>query len=322
MRIIVLDGYTLNPGDLSWAPIESLGDVIVHDRTPPEKVVERAADAEVVLTNKSVISAEMIQSLPALRYIGVLATGFNVVDVQAAAARSIPVTNVPEYSTDSVAQFVFALLLELCHRVGDHSHEVIDQGRWVSSRDFSFTVSPLVELAGRTMGIVGFGRTGRRTGALAHAFGMKVIANSRTRNKSTDYPFEWRDLDDLFAEADVVSLHCPLTPQTEGLVDSARLGLMKNSAFLINTSRGPVVNEHDLAVALQGGVIAGAGVDVLSTEPPKADNPLLTAPNIIITPHIAWATKAARERLMQAAADNISAWAAGKPTNVVNGVQG
>jgi glycerate dehydrogenase len=320
MRIVVLDGYTLNPGDLSWGPVEALGELEVFDRTSQDELIARAKGAEVLLTNKTVLDAQAIAALPELRYIGVLATGYNVVDVDAAAKRRIPVTNVPEYSTSSVAQLVFALLLELCHQVGEHSRAVIQGGLWAESRDFSFTVAPLVELEGLKMGIVGFGRTGQRTGALAHAFGMDVIVNSRTRDKKVGYPFGWRELDALFAEADVVSLHCPLTPETNSLVNARLLDRMKRSAFLINTSRGPVVNERDLADALEHGKLAGAAVDVLSTEPPSRVNPLLSAPNIIITPHIAWATKAARVRLMDTAAQNLSAWKYGKLINVVNGV--
>jgi glycerate dehydrogenase len=320
MSLIVLDGYTLNPGDLSWAPLEALGDLVVYDRSSPADTLRRAADAEIVLTNKSLLSADTLAALPRLRYIGVLATGYNIVDVEAAARRRIPVTNVPEYSTASVAQFVFALLLELCHHVGKHSDAVLREQKWAKCQDFSFTLSPLVELHGKTMGIVGFGKTGQQTGALARAFGMKVIAHSRSRDKNPGYPFEWADIETLFEKSDVVSLHCPLTPETKGMLNSALLRRMKKTAFVINTSRGPVVNEADLAEALKAGVIAGAAVDVLSTEPPAADNPLLAAPNVIITPHIAWATKAARERLMQTAADNVAAWMNGAPVNVVNGV--
>jgi glycerate dehydrogenase len=320
MSLIVLDGYTLNPGDLSWAPLEALGDLVVYDRSSPAETLRRAADAEIVLTNKSLLSADTLAALPRLRYIGVLATGYNIVDVEVAAKRRIPVTNVPEYSTASVAQFVFALLLELCHHVGKHSDAVLREQKWAKSQDFSFTLSPLVELHGKTMGIVGFGKTGQQAGALARAFGMKVIAHSRSRDKNPGYPFEWADIETLFEKSDVVSLHCPLTPETKGMLNSALLRRMKKTAFVINTSRGPVVNEADLAEALKAGVIAGAAVDVLSTEPPAADNPLLAAPNVIITPHIAWATKAARERLMQTAADNVAAWMNGAPVNVVNGV--
>ncbi len=320
MSLIVLDGYTLNPGDLTWAPFEALGELVVYDRSSPSETIRRAAKAEVVLTNKALLGAEALAALPGLRYIGVLATGYNVVDVEAAARRGIPVTNVPEYSTASVAQFVFALLLELCHQVGKHSDAVLREQKWVKCQDFSFTLSPLVELHGKTMGIVGFGKTGRQTGALARAFGMRVLAHSRTRDKDPGYPFEWADIGTLFEQSDVVSLHCPLTPETKGLLNAALLKRMKKTALVINTSRGPVVNEADLADALKAGVIAGAGVDVLSTEPPGADNPLLDAPNIVITPHIAWATRAARERLMQTAADNVAAWMNGKPVNVVNGV--
>lgn len=316
VKIVVLDGYTMNPGDLSWEGLEGLGECAVYERTPPERVVERAAGAEVVLTNKVVLDGAVMARLPALKYIGVLATGYNVVDTAAARERGIVVTNVPAYSTRSVAQLVMALVLELAHHVGDHSRGV-HEGRWTRSPDFAYWDWPLVELDGLAMGIVGFGQTGRAVADLARAFGMRVLVHTRTPTAGPGVEFV--DLETLLRRSDVVSLHCPLTPETEGLVNAKRLALMKPTAFLINTSRGPVVNERDLAEALNTGRIAGAGLDVLSTEPPKADNPLLAAKNCFITPHFAWATRAARERMMKTVVANVRGFLAGRPQNVVNG---
>jgi len=316
VKIVVLDGYTMNPGDLSWEGLEELGECAVYERTPPERVVERAAGAEVVLTNKVVLDGAVMARLPALKYIGVLATGYNVVDTAAARERGIVVTNVPAYSTRSVAQLVMALVLELAHHVGDHSRGV-HEGRWTRSPDFAYWDWPLVELDGLAMGIVGFGQTGRAVADLARAFGMRVLVHTRTPTAGPGVEFV--DLATLLRRSDVVSLHCPLTPETEGLVNAGRLALMKPTAFLINTSRGPVVNERDLAEALNAGRIAGAGLDVLSTEPPKADNPLLAAKNCFITPHFAWATRAARERMMKTVVANVRAFLAGRSQNVVNG---
>ena len=316
MKIVVLDGYTMNPGDLSWEGLEGLGECAVYERTPPERVVERAAGTEIILTNKVPFDRERLARLPALKYIGVLATGYNVVDTAAARERGIVVTNVPAYSTRSVAQLVMALVLELAHHVGHHARTV-REGRWTASKDFAYWDYPLVELDGLVMGIVGFGQTGRAVADLARAFGMRVLVHTRTPTAGPGVEFV--DLATLLRRSDVVSLHCPLTPQTEGLVNAERLALMKPTAFLINTSRGPVVNERDLAEALNSGRIAGAGLDVLSTEPPKADNPLLAAKNCFITPHVAWATRAARERLMKTVVANVRAFLAGRPQNVVNG---
>lgn len=316
MRIVVLDGHTLNPGDLSWDALQALGGCSFHDRTPPGDVLARASGAAVVLTNKTPLDAATLAALPDLRYIGVLATGFNVVDVAAARARGIVVTNVPAYGTRSVAQHVFALLLELTQRVGHHAATVRD-GRWSASPDWCYWDYPLVELEGLTMGIVGYGRIGAATARLAEAFGMRVIANDRSSSTAGGPAVSRVGLDTLFAEADVVSLHCPLTEESRHLVDRRRLGLMKPTAYLINTSRGPLVNEADLAAALEEGRLAGAGLDVLAVEPPLPDNPLLHARNCVITPHIAWATQAARARLMGIAADNIRAFLSGRPTNVV-----
>lgn len=316
MKIVVLDGYTMNPGDLSWEGLEGLGECAVYERTPPARVVERAAGAEVVLTNKVPFDAERMARLPELKYIGVLATGYNIIDTAAARERGIVVTNVPAYATRSVAQLVMALVLELAHHVGHHARTV-REGRWTASKDFAYWDWPLVELEGLVMGIVGFGRTGRAVADLARAFGMRVLVHTRTPTAGPRVEF-W-DLETLLRRSDVVSLHCPLMPETEGLVNARRLAMMKPTAFLINTSRGPVVNERDLAEALSAGRIAGAGLDVLSTEPPKADNPLLAAKNCFITPHIAWATRAARERLMKTVVANVRAFLAGRPQNVVNG---
>lgn len=318
MRIVVLDGYTLNPGDLSWGALESLGSCTIHDRTPPERVVERAREAEILFTNKVVLGRAELEQLPRLRYIGVLATGYNVVDVAAAAERNIMVTNIPSYGTRSVAQMTFALLLELAQHVGHHAQTVRD-GRWTQSKDFCYWDYPLVELEGLTFGLVGFGRIGRAVAEVALAFGMKVLAHDAVAPAASVSGVTMVDLESLFSQSDVVSLHCPLTADNKGLVNSARLSLMKRSAFLINTSRGPLVNEVDLAAALNAGRIAGAGLDVLAVEPPRPDNPLLAAKNCLITPHIAWATAAARRRLMDIAAGNLRAFLAGAPVNRVNG---
>lgn len=316
MHIVVLDGYTLNPGDLSWDGLRQLGTCEIYDRSAPGEVAARAGRAEIVLTNKVVLDRATLAGLPALRYIGVLATGFNVVDTQAARERGIPVTNVPEYGTRSVAQMVFAHILELAQHVGAHDRAV-REGRWAGSVDFCFWDHPLVELDGLTIGIVGFGRIGRAVAELARAYGMHVLAHD-VAGTPADRGVRFVDLDTLFRESDVVSLHCPLTPGTTGLVNAARLGLMKKSAFLINTSRGPLVVEADLAEALNEGRIAGAGIDVLAAEPPRPDNPLLRAARCHITPHIAWATHAARTRLMRTVVDNIAAFQEGRPQNVVN----
>jgi glycerate dehydrogenase len=318
MKIAVLDGYCLNPGDLSWDGLRKLGEVEVFDRTPADQVVARAAGAEVVFTNKTPLSAEALGQLPALRYIGVLATGYNIVDVAAAKARGIVVANIPTYGTASVAQFVFALLLELCHNVGLHAGAV-RAGEWSRNPDWSFWKAPLVELAGKTMGIIGFGRIGRATGRIADAMGMRVIANDTYQGDAPAYEgFRWAGVEELLRESDVVSLHSPLFPETKGLINSQRLGWMQASAFLINTSRGPLVVDQDLADALNAERIAGAGLDVLSLEPPDAGNPLLSARNCLVTPHIAWATREARSRLMDLALENVTAYLAGAPRNVVS----
>ena len=317
MRIVVLDGYTLNPGDLTWDALKALGPCEVYDRTGPTQVVERASGAQIVLTNKTVLPRAAIAQLSPLKYIGVLATGFNVVDVEAAKQRGICVTNVPAYGTPSVAQMVFAHLLHFTQHVGEHSQSV-HNGDWSRSPDFCYWNYPLVELAGLTMGIVGLGRIGRQTVKLALAFGMKVIYFDVTLDPAVPTEVVAVDLDTLFRDSDVVSLHCPLTQDNKGLVNRQRLEMMKPTAFLINTGRGPLIDEPSLADALNRGRIAGAGLDVLCEEPPPLDNPLLHAKNCTITPHIAWATKAARQRLMDIAVSNVRAFIQGNPQNVVN----
>ena len=317
MKIVVLDGYTLNPGDNSWDEFAKLGDFVCHDRTPPDQIVERARDADILLTNKTPLSAETLALLPQLKFIGVLATGYNIVDVKAARARGIPVTNIPIYGTDAVAEYVFALLLNFLRQPQFHS-ELVRQGEWSRVNEWSFWRRPLAEVAGRTIGIVGFGRIGRRVGELASAFKMKVLANDVYQGNPPAYPVEWRGIPELFAEADVISLHCNLTPENTGLVNRELLRSMKRTAYLINTSRGPLVQDADLAQALQEGWIAGAALDVVTVEPIPADNPLLQAPNLTLTPHIAWAAVEARRRLTRITGENIAAFQAGKSVNVVN----
>ncbi len=316
MRLVILDGHTLNPGDLSWKDLESLADVTYYPRTAPGEIVERLRDADAVLTNKVPLTAETFRACPKLRYVGVMATGYNIIDVAAARQGGVTVTNVPGYSTNSVAQVVFALLLEITHHTGHHAARVA-AGGWAKSVDFTFWDFPLLELAGQTIGIVGFGEIGQAVGRIAHAFGMKVIYHSRTKKEFTEYPVRAVEMAELFREADVVSLHCPLTPETKQLVSWPLLQTMKRSAILINTARGPLLNEADVARALKEGVIAGAGLDVLSAEPPPADNPLLSASNIFILPHIAWASVAARRRLMHELGENFRSFQAGKPRNVI-----
>nr|WP_320049924.1 D-2-hydroxyacid dehydrogenase [uncultured Desulfuromonas sp.] len=321
MNIVVLDGYTLNSGDLDWAPLQALGNCEIYPRSTPGQVVERARHAEVVLTNKVVLGEQELLALPKLRYIGVLATGTNVVDLEAAARRQIVVTNVPAYSTMSVAQMVFSLLLELVQQVGHHNRRVHD-GVWSSNADFSFRETPLVELDRLTLGIVGFGNIGQAVARIGESFGMKIVVHVRRSHRFKELhqghgPSDV-ELDNLFAQSDVVSLHCPLTEQTHHLVDARRLALMKPGAILINTARGPLLDEAAVARALQDGHLAGLGVDVLSSEPPSVDNPLLTAPHCVITPHIAWATLAARQRLLETVVANVAAFQAGMPQNVVN----
>ncbi len=318
MNIVILDGYTLNPGDLSWEGVKKLGDLAIHDRTAPADVVSRSKDAEIVFTNKTPVDAAALEQLPKLKYIGVLATGYNIVDVDAAKKLGIIVANVPGYGTSSVVQMTFALLLELTLHVQRHSDSVRD-GKWSRSVDFCYWDFPLVELAGKTIGIIGMGHIGGKVADIATAFDMNVVGNSRTRtDQSHRKNFRWAEIPDLLAASDVVSIHCPLFPETRGLINKKNLALMKKTAFLLNTSRGPIVVDEDLAEALNGDGIAGAGIDVLSTEPPPAGNPLFTAKNCIITPHISWATKEARARLMDIAVKNLEAFLADKPVNIVN----
>ncbi|MDE6668543.1 MAG: D-2-hydroxyacid dehydrogenase [Muribaculaceae bacterium] len=316
MKIVVLDGYGMNPGDMSWKPLEELGDVTVYDRTPADKVLERSVGAEALLTNKTVLSGEILRKLPKLKYVGVLATGYNVVDIEAARELGIVVTNIPAYSTDSVAQMVFAHLLAIVVRVEYYATEN-RAGRWSKSADFCYWDMPLNELAGKTFGIIGLGNIGRSVARIARAFGMKVKAFTSKHPDELPEGIAKADLDELFTTSDVVSLHCPLTEGTYHLVNAERLAQMKKSAILINTGRGPLVDEAALASALNNGDIYAAGVDVLSTEPPAADNPLLTARNCFITPHLGWATKEARERLLHIAVDNLRSFIQGNVRNNV-----
>lgn len=324
MKIVILDGYAENPGDLSWEGFEKLGELTVYDRTPRENVKEilrRIGDAEIICTNKTLIGREVIERAPKLRYIGVLATGYNVVDVDAAAERGIPVTNIPSYGTAAVAQHMMALLLEICNRTGHHS-QAVHEGRWQRSEDFCFWDYPLMELAGKTVGIIGYGHIGKAAARLAGAFGMKVIACRRPGHSVLenvqDDGVSMVTIEELFERADVISVHCPLFPETEGLICRENISKMKDGVIIINTARGPIVREKDLAEALNSGKVYAAGVDVVSTEPIRDDNPLLTARNCFITPHIAWASRESRQRLMDTAVDNLRAFLAGEPVNVVN----
>lgn len=314
---MVLDGYTENPGDLSWAGLEKLGGLTVYDRTPSQEITARIGDAEIVITNKTPISKETLNACPAVRYIGVLATGYNVVDVDAAKEKGIPVCNIPTYGTTAVAQMTFALLLEICHHVGAHSMAV-KNGDWTNNQDWCFWNYPLMELAGKTMGIIGFGRIGQAVGALAKAFGMKVLAYDANETESGRALARYVPLDELLKESDVISLHCPLFPETKEIINKNSIAKMKDGVILLNTSRGPLVNEEDLAQALQSKKVFAAGCDVVSTEPIQPGNPLLGCYNSILTPHIAWAPKESRQRLMDIAVANVEAFLAGKPVNVVN----
>jgi glycerate dehydrogenase len=317
-RIVVLDGHTLNPGDLSWEPLAALGELEVFERTPPELVAARAAGARVVITNKTYVGAQDLELLPELGGIAVLATGFDVVDAAAARLRGIPVCNVPAYSTASVAQHVFALLLELTTHVGAHAAGV-RRGEWSKAADFTYWDEPLLELAGLTFGIVGFGAIGQRVACIARALGMRVIATPSRRTPEPPEGVTYRDLDAIFAESDVVSLHCPLTTETRGLVSAERLASLRPTAFLLNTARGALIDEPALARALERGALAGAGLDVLTVEPPPPEHPLLAAPRCVITPHQAWTTRSARLRLLEVTAANVAGILTGKPQNVVNG---
>lgn len=318
MKICILDGYSLNPGDLDWSPVERLGDVTLFDRTPADKIVERAADADIVLTNKVPFSADTLRQLPRLRFICVLATGYNIIDTEAAARQGVVVANIPAYSTMSVAQMAFAHILNITNHVASYAREVAD-GKWTNCPDFCFWDSALTELAGKTMGIVGLGNTGMATARIAVAMGMKVVALTSKSADTLPEGITPAPLDDVLATADVVSLHCPLTPSTRHLINAASIAKMKPSAILINTGRGPLVDEQAVADALNGGRLAAFGADVLSQEPPRGDNPLLSARNCFLTPHIAWATLEARTRLMSTATENVRQFIAGEPVaNRVN----
>lgn len=318
MKICILDGYSLNPGDLAWSPVERLGDVTLFDRTPADKIVERAADADIVLTNKVPFSADTLRQLPRLRFICVLATGYNIIDTEAAARQGVVVANIPAYSTMSVAQMAFAHILNITNHVASYAREVAD-GKWTNCPDFCFWDSALTELAGKTMGIVGLGNTGMATARIAVALGMKVVALTSKSADTLPEGITPAPLDDVLASADVVSLHCPLTPSTRHLINAASIAKMKPSAILINTGRGPLVDEQAVADALNGGRLAAFGADVLSQEPPRGDNPLLSARNCFLTPHIAWATLEARTRLMSTATENVRQFIAGEPVaNRVN----
>ncbi|WP_321480000.1 D-2-hydroxyacid dehydrogenase [uncultured Bacteroides sp.] len=316
MKIVILDGYGLNPGDLLWDELKTLGECIIYDRTPSDKILKHAKDADVIMTNKTVITSQIISQLPQLKYIGVLATGYNVVDISAAKEKGIIVTNIPSYSTPSVAQMVFGHILNITQQVQHHSEEV-RKGRWSQSHDFCFWDTPLIELQGKKIGLIGLGHTGYATARIALGFCMQVFTYTSKSTLQLPPEIKKMELDELFSECDIISLHCPLNEETENLVNARRLSLMKSNAILINTGRGQLINEQDLADALNSKKIFAAGVDVLSSEPPLPTNPLLTAKNCYITPHIAWATKAARQRLMDIMLDNLKAFIAGKPINNV-----
>jgi glycerate dehydrogenase len=320
MKIVILDGYTENPGDLSWDGIAAYGDLTVYDRTPVDdeaEIQKRIGDAEVVFTNKTPISAATLAAAKNLRFIGVLATGYNIVDVAAAKAKGIPVSNVPAYGNDAVAQFAIALLLEICHHVGHHD-QAVHEGKWNTNPDWCFWDYPLIELCGKTMGIIGLGRIGRSTARMAGAMGMKVLAYDSFENDAGREVATYVTLDELLTQSDVIALHCPLFPETQGIINKDTIAKMKDGVIILNNSRGPLVVEQDLADALNSGKVYAAGLDVVSTEPIKNDNPLLTAKNCLITPHISWAPKESRQRLMDIAVGNLKAFADGKPVNVVN----
>lgn len=314
MKLVILDGYTENPGDLSWEWIKEYCEYEVYDLTPVEKVIERAADADILVSNKTVITKEIIEALPKLKYIAVLATGYNTVDCQAAKERGIPVSNIPAYSTNGVAQLVFSFILEHCVNVALHNDSV-KKGEWCETPHFCYWKADITELYGKTIGIIGFGKIGEAVSKIAEGFGMNVLINSRTPREADA---RFTDLDSLLEKSDIVTMHCPLTEQTKGMANKAFFAKMKKTALFINTSRGPVVNEYDLAEALNSGVIAGAGVDVLSNEPAKRDNPLLKCEKCLITPHIAWASSESRKRLMDIFRSNVEGFVSGSPVNVVN----
>ena len=319
MKIVILDGYTENPGDLSWESLEALGELTVYDRTPYDdaEIARRIGDAEIVLTNKCPIRRPVLEACPSIRYISVLATGYNIVDVACAREKGIPVSNVPTYGTAAVGQFAIALLLEICHHVAHHA-EAVKQGRWESNPDWCFWDYPLIELAGKTMGIIGFGKIGQTTGRIAKAMGMHILATGSRETEAGRAIADYVTLDELLARSDVVVLHCPLFPSTQGIIDRAAIAKMKDGVILINNSRGPLIVEQDLADALNAGKVYAAGLDVVSTEPIRGDNPLLGAKNCFITPHISWAPKESRERILACTEENIRAFLAGAPVNLVN----
>ena len=317
MKIVILDGYTENPGDLSWSGFEALGELTVYDRTAKEDMLERIKDAEAVIVNKTPLDREVFEKCSKIKYVGVLATGYNVVDVKAAREHGIPVCNIPTYGTTAVAQMVFALLLAVCHLVAEHS-DAVKRGEWSNNSDWCFWKYPLMELAGKTMGIVGFGRIGQAVGRLAAAFGMEVLAYDAFESEEGKKIARYVALDELLAQSDVISLHCPLFPETQGMINAESIAKMKDGVILINTSRGPLINEEDLAKALREKKVYAAACDVVSTEPILPDNPLLGCYNSILTPHIAWAPKESRQRLMDIAVSNMKAFMDGKPVNVVN----
>ena len=320
MQIVILDGYTENPGDLSWAGLEALGELTVYDRTPkddPEEIIRRIGGAEIVFTNKTPLTAQIFARCPQIRYVGLLSTGYNIADIDAARRRGIPVTNIPSYGTDAVAQAAMALLLEITNQVGRHA-AAVRQGRWSACEDFCFWDTPLMELSGKTMGVIGFGRIGQAMGRIARAFGMEVLAAGSRPTEQGLAIARYVSLDELYARADVISLHCPLFPQTERMINESSIAKMKDGVILLNTGRGQLICEDALAQALRSGKVRAAGLDVLSQEPPDAANPLLTAPNCFITPHIAWAARESRQRLMDTAVDNLRQFLNGTPVHVVN----
>lgn len=318
MKIVILDGYTENPGDLSWEGFAALGELTVHERTAnTAQAIERIGDAQIVITNKTAITRQLMDACPSIRYVGVLATGYNVVDTAAAKEKNITVCNIPTYGTDAVGQFAIALLLEICHRIGHHDRAV-HAGRWECSEDFCFWDYPLIELTGKTMGIIGFGRIGRRTGAIAKALGMNVIAHDECTSADGEAIAQYVSLDELLVKSDVISLHCPLFPATEGIINKTSISKMKDGVIIINNSRGPLIVEQDLADALDSGKVYAAGLDVVSSEPIDPENPLLRAQNCILTPHISWAPKESRQRLMDIAVENLRAYLGGAPVNVVS----
>lgn len=320
MKIVILEGYTVNPGDLSWEALKEFGEVTVYNRTSltdEQESIDRIGDAEIVFTNKTPITKRIIDACPNIKFISVLATGYNIVDIEHAKQRGIPVSNVPSYGTDSVSQFTIAMLLEICHRIGHHD-QAVKQGRWAKSPDWTFMDFPMIELTGKTLGIIGFGRIGQRVGEIAKALGMRVIVYNRSQSDAGRAIGEYVELDTLYSQSDVISLHCPLTPETEGVINRKSIEQMKDGVIILNASRGPLIVEADLADALNSGKVYAAGVDVVSVEPIQADNPLLTAKNCLITPHIAWAPKESRERIIATSYDNLKAFLDGKPIHVVN----